>query len=257
VIARSVLRPTFFTALKLPAMALLAVAAAGACMGVLTRDPPPPAQAKAPAFEAGRINSAEMPGERPGDAHQFIERLDWTLSAVSPDQRSIALQAGKGRSDRKTISLVPFRDLLMPSGLYLDGLRVAPDARVTVDGQPAGLNRLREGMRVNVELSADHLAVVGIRAASENPDSLFVQVLERVDAAGRAVSFTVPGTAHALERVPVADGARITWFRSRPEEAVRVGALEFKDLREGMPVSIGLEIGEDGRLSIRSLIVAR
>ncbi len=191
------------------------------------------------------------------EARRLVERMDWTLSDVKPGERAIELQSGKGRAGKQTKSLIQFKEIMALSGLVLEGLKLAPLAHVVIDGQPAELADLREGMRITIELLEGSLEASVVNASTANEDSPFAGIVERVDASNRLVTLSGLGTVQNLENVQIADDARLSWFRARPDEAISFQALRLEELPVGTPVSIHLVIREDGQLSIVSLTAAR
>jgi RNA polymerase sigma factor (sigma-70 family) len=256
-LARNVSRRMALSSLKLPAFAFLALAAAGALLASWASGPPRRYKAKAPTSVPAANKPDGAPVEGPVDPRRFVEGLDWILSAVDPDRGTIAVHAGKDRAGPQAISLIQFRGQTVPSGLGLGGLKVAADARVDVDGRPADLTQLRAGMRLKVDLAPDRLAVTRIHASWGGAGTpLFVQVVENVDVEGKALSFSLSDRPRRLVKVRVAEGTPITRLHARPDEGLRVSRLGLRDLRPGTPASIELQVGEDGRLTVSSLVCA-
>jgi hypothetical protein len=209
------------------------------------------------AIARSEIHEASRPRDRPTDARVFLEGLNWALSLVDAGKREIAVHAGKGRAGHQAVSLVQLRGRTVPAGLSLGALRVAPDASLAIDDRRAGLDELRPGMLVRIELSGDRMEVTAVRARSDGAvPPPFVQVIHEVDAAGRTLWFSLPESPPNPVQFPVAEGAAITGFYLTPESAIWTRHLELKELRTGVPVSLGLEIGAGGRPLITSVMCA-
>jgi RNA polymerase sigma factor (sigma-70 family) len=237
-IAKNVSRVMRLSEWKLPATILLAVA-------------------------AGLGGWAHMPikSEAMGafdDRRALVEGMDWALSAVDPERGWISLESPRGQRGGEVAALVQFQGVIAPGGLTLEHLEVAPDVRVSFEGKAVDLSRLRVGMAVAVELDPDRFAATGLRVrASGAPSTAEVLHLEEVDVAGRTISVAVGDRPWVIEKLGVDPEARITLLEVGADQALRLQGLEFQDLRPGMPVSLTLAMGRDGRLFVRSVKCAR
>jgi hypothetical protein len=110
-------------------------------------------------------------------------------------------------------------------------------------------------MRAAVRMAPDRFAASEVRASSAQPPA-FLYVLEDVDAAARTVTVILKQKALRLEKVRIADDARIHRMRTRPvgtgpDSTIRMDEISLRDLRPGMPVSLTLVVTEGGDLVAR------
>jgi hypothetical protein len=122
----------------------------------------------------------------------------------------------------------------------LDGVPVAQDAKVTIDGKEAKLANLGVGMRVSVEWAKDGASLSRVEAVSPPPEVSYT--LKSVDAEKRLVTATTEGKGPTLEDVPVAKDAAIVIRRTNTE----IGDGKLADLRPGASVYLRLSAGPDG-----------
>jgi hypothetical protein len=253
-LAKSVSRLVLLSELRRGAAVVLTLAALGTGVGALALGPPQRDEARAPGEVPDGGRAAEARG--PIDQRKLVEGMDWFVAAVDPERRTVSFDDLVGRRGGEGITIVGFRGGQAPSGLTIRGLRVAEEARITVDGRAAGLERLRAGMRITVELAPDRFAAAGIRAESPIPPAS-LYLLEEVDPVGRTLSVFVGGGRPVIEKIRVAEGVSVRLMDVPLDGALRLGNLSLADLRPGMPVALTMEMGEDGRLFVRSIMCAR
>jgi hypothetical protein len=112
-------------------------------------------------------------------------------------------------------------------------------------------------MRAALRLAADRFAAVEVRATSPQA-AAFRYVVEGVDAANRTMTVALKSKDLRLEKIRVAEDARIQRARFRPvgdgpDLELKIGEVPLGDIRPGMLVSLTLDATEGGGLVARSI----
>ena len=147
----------------------------------------------------------------------FVELATWKLMAVDAAKRTVSLRWSEV--------------------IALDGLSVAPDAQVVVDGQEKQLGDLKPGMWITPKLDRGRTRIAKIVATSKEVDLYVVwsvnveQSIIKVRLGGFGVDF------------PVAKDARII---------VNSQQVKLADLQPGMHVALELAV-TDNRIAVKTI----
>ena len=173
---------------------------------------------------------------------------EWTLASVSARRGTIALCEGPaGEPGLTRVAFGP--DGYQPLGVSVEGLPVAADARVSLDGKPAKLADLKRGMRVKVRLGKEPVRVTKVEARSVKegtlPPAPSVWHVRAVDP--KAKRLTVTGEAVTLKNLEVTEDTKVTGYALAADSGVRAARLDLAapELKEG--ASVGLLFGFDAK----------
>ena len=155
--------------------------------------------------------------------------------------------SGGGRSDHRGASYVPTTS--SPSGyeVYLEGLGVAPDAAVLIDGKRGKLADLQSGMRLSLRLASDRPVITQVDAVRSEP----YYVIKAVDVNAKTLTValvgrrgTAPGApAKTFSDLSVACDARVTISGKKAALA---------ELKPGMRVALLLAVDQN-QLVVRDI----
>jgi RNA polymerase sigma factor (sigma-70 family) len=262
-LVEGVLKTVLLKKLKIAALALLVVLACigGGALALPSASPSAKRNTIGQLREAGQEGRPAANAPRGGAAgakagaegwRRYLEHLDWLLTALDLDGRTISLDDRRDASADKALVLLPAG----PSGCAVAGLKVAPGARITLDGKEARLSDLKPGQRVKVRLAKDRFLVSDIEASARPP--VFRYVLKSVDAAGRTVTVQNVEKQITLKDVPVAENAQLNRFKRETADddqgfVARLPSIALSDLRAGMLLALELTADESAGLVIRSL----
>ncbi len=155
--------------------------------------------------------------------------------------------SGRGRSDNRGSSYIP--TVSLPSGyeVYLQGLGVAPDAVILIDGKRGKLADLETGMRLSLRLASDRPVVTRVDAVRSEP----YYVIKAIDVAAKTLTVvlvgrrgTAPGApAKTLSDLSVACDVRVTISGKKAALA---------ELNPGMHVALLLAVDQN-QLVVRDI----
>jgi RNA polymerase sigma factor (sigma-70 family) len=251
-----VLKAMRMTRLTIAASVFLLLALAGIGTAVFSQPAAPPVQLPAPPEKEARPEEPPRPALGPLLKH--LQAREWLLTAVDAKKGRLSVSYQPQADDSLGRFAAGFweKGLLsvMTTGLTVDGLEVAPDAKVLLDGETVKLKDLKTGMRVVLWLGADKLTVTKINAAS--PRAKVGYHLKAVDPVKNVISVTT-GDGSPVGDLPVAKDARIFvqligWGEFKHETRT----LKLADLKPGMLLSLQLAVDGD-RLVVRSIQVSR
>lgn len=206
-----------------------------------------------------------------------ITSQEWYLTKVDGNKHTISVSdAG---SDKERLHIHQRHEArFFANGMSLDGLAVAKDATVFIDGKEGRFSDLRAGMRVSFQMAKDKSLLAKVNATTlREPKALYV--LKSVDAAKNTITvaigenrpnwgaewvFSVREQAdkgNQLMELPVAKDARIRreWLEIK-EGKVDVGGvksqeIKLTDLKAGWSVALELT-AVDGKLLIKGIMVS-
>jgi RNA polymerase sigma factor (sigma-70 family) len=234
----------------------------------------PPAQGQPPVQNNVQAAVAPADGNRTNadakkatvskaDARRLIETLDWALTEVDAARSVISLSDHfHGAGFPGTLNVVQGRQMILvatprgtaAAGLTLHRLRVAPTAKITVDGKPAQIGDLHPGLRAKLRLAEAGAVVAGIDAVTPRP-AVFSYVLKAVDAKRGVITASLPKLDLELQDVPVSADAVIQQLRTEP--GLFLGKLTLADLEPGMFLALEMTAGDDGQLTVTSILATR
>jgi hypothetical protein len=251
IIAASVSRMLRWSELKLPVAAVLIVAGASAsALTYIQRREPEPQAASTPKNQSKSPTAAVS---SPDDQRKVVKSKEWFVAEVDPARRTISLDDRNADHTKEVVGLASAQGATVPWGLRFAGIKVADDARIAVDDQPGELSGVRTGMRVAIDLAPDRLVITMIRAHSPFPPAR-VCIVEEVDLNARTISVSLGETGARLDKLRLTRGARIILLNAPPNGAVRFQTLALRDLRPGIAVALTLQMSQDGRFDVSSVM---
>jgi hypothetical protein len=196
--------------------------------------------------DAARSNEALL--------HRKVQEASWLLTQVDIARNTISLTtpptndggtAFVGEGGRIRIQI--------QNGVSLNGLPVARNAVIQLNGKTVQLSALKAEMRLALQMSKDSLTIIGITATS--PDTDVRYTVKAVDVIHNTIIVTLGRDGPALESLLVAKDAKIeVEYSDKKNKADFTERRKLSDLRAGMPVR--LEIGLDGgRLLVKAIQV--
>jgi hypothetical protein len=156
---------------------------------------------------------------------QQLQLLDWILESVHASTLSIAITS-------------PTREHAARSSLSLEGLVVANDATILIDGNKGKFGDLKQGMKLSLQFAADQDMIAKVQATSERQVDYVLKGMDLKKSTVSLTTLTVGGQTFSLEGLPVADNAEISIEGQRHK---------LTDLKAGMHVSL-LMTTENGQL---------
>jgi RNA polymerase sigma factor (sigma-70 family) len=250
-LTKGVIQDMCFTKLKiLTTLAVLVIGSAG--MGFYAYHCAAAQQTESAAKQAGEKPSvAVQPAAAPpAGVRQLLETMKWRITAIDRAKRTISVDDSAASDDSKdrtkTLIFITTADGTGLLGLSLDGLPVAADATITLEGKAAQFVDLKAGMRLELKLSKDHTTISSL-AATLPPPPAFRYVLQSVDAGKRTISVVIQGRNLALT-LPLAADASIEILRRDPGTLFHRGSLQ--DLKPGMSLCLKMGPDADGRAMV-------
>jgi len=203
------------------------------------------------------------------DSRKLIEALDWALTEVDAARSVISVSDHIRAPGPGTIGVINGRtDIVLvttpagsaAAGLALRGLRVAKDAKITLDGKAAQLDDLKGSGSIGrylvakLRLQEGGAVVAGIEATSPRPP-IFSYVLKAVDAKRRTITASLAEKQLELNDLPVSADAKIQQLRVEPAAWLR--NLTLADLEPGMFLALELTARDDGQLTVTSILASK
>jgi RNA polymerase sigma factor (sigma-70 family) len=154
---------------------------------------------------------------------------------------------GGGTGNGRGFAYVP--SVSLPSGneVYLEGLGIATDATILIDGKRRKLTDLQPGMRLSLQLASDRPVVTRVHAVWSEP----YYVIRAIDAAANTLTVDLVGRrgtapealANTFEDLAVARNVRVTLGGKKAALA---------DLKPGMRVALALAVDQN-QLVVRDI----
>jgi RNA polymerase sigma factor (sigma-70 family) len=224
-------------------------------IGLLAFASSEPPAAPAPQQEArDDAKPAKKVAVVPEGVRRQMEELDWLLTGIDPDKRTMNLDDRRDAAPGKAVTLVATPGTVGPTGFALSGLKVAPDAQVTLNGKDARLADLKPGQRIKVRIATDRLLVTAVEAQA--PPPVFRYKLKAVDAKRRTLTVENQEKNLVMKDLPIAEQAELMRFVLMADKTVHLRDVAQTDLRVGMAVSLELAADEAAGLVVRGLTVA-
>jgi hypothetical protein len=184
-----------------------------------------------------------------------VQSRSWTLKSVNVDNRTITIwdrpRGGGGfqlvLGDGNPANRPPDQ-----KGARLEGLQLAPQAKVFIDGRAASLEELKLGMALLVKIAHGKTQIAEILAVTNGrEDQYFV---EAVDLKRNTVTVRVNNTTAEL---PLAKSAKLI-VETIPPGTRESQTIEgpMTDLPRGIPVHLQMGV-QDDRLVIRVLKISQ
>lgn len=193
------------------------------------------------------VASPSQEGKAGSDQRQLSKQLQgipWYLVHADPEARTIKVSdspvAGTNSLDQENqIFMVdPYGHIL------LEGLSVAKDAKITLDGKPARLGQLRPGLQLTIRFAENGQTIMSIEAAKPQPELR----VKAVDADKNTITVTL-GPDRTFKELPVAKDVYIYFYhKGNP------GPL--KEVEAGMRATIKL-VMENGQLIVKDIRVRK
>lgn len=164
-----------------------------------------------------------------------VAQVDWEKRTLSVEQMPVisgqAVNAKVGVWDAETGRALRVGAAFPGSGLALERITVARDAKVTIDGSDGKFEDVQEGMAASLQFAADKPVITGIHATSRSPRGL---LLKKTDAEKNTITVALRGEDVAL------------MLRSDAKYYVNGEEKGFDELKPGMRVE--LRFGADESL---------
>jgi hypothetical protein len=244
-------------------------------LGALLTPRPTPVQAQGPV----QAKKEEAPREKPPEPtglRDYLQAQCWTLARVnaakntldvsfSPDTSGpfpatpgmfgqLAAPASKKDADKMpVIKGPPGKFPLWMSGLSFDGLPLAREAKILIDGQERKAADLKAGMRLWLYLAKERLAVARVVAMTKVATQVFY-ILEGVDVKKRTIVVVAGGNRFTLS-VPESASIYEEWTDYSGAKPDRRD-LKLSDLTPLTALVLQLAV-EEGRVVVKNIRATR
>jgi RNA polymerase sigma factor (sigma-70 family) len=215
--------------------ALLCAGLGKAVLTYQTQAAEPPGDKPPPRGGRERVE-AKGPAEAPKAAavSRHLEALPWNVAKIDWEKRTLsveempvisgqAINAKVGLWDAETGRALRVVAAFPGSGLALERITVARDAKVTIDGSNGTFEDVKEGMAASLQFAADKPVITRIHATSRSPRGL---LLKKTDAEKNTITVALRGEDVALV------------LRSDAKYYVNGEEKGFDELKPGMRVEL-------------------
>jgi hypothetical protein len=273
-LTEGVLKAMLLSRLKIATALGLLLAVLG--LGAPLTPRPTLVQAQGPVQAKKEEAPKEKPPPEPAGLRDYLQTQCWTLTRVnavkntldlhfSPDTSGpfpatpgmfgqLAAPASKKDADKMpAIKGPPGKFPLWRSGLSFDGLPLAREAKILIDGQERKAADLKAGMRLWLYLEKERLAVARVVAMTKVATQVFY-ILEGVDAKARTIAVVAGGNRFTLS---VPEGASIyeewtDYSGAKPDRR----DLKLSDLTPLTALVLHLAV-EEGRVVVKNIRATR
>jgi hypothetical protein len=185
-----------------------------------------------------------------------LQSRSWTLKGLNLEQRTITICDRPNRATGGlTLVLGGQNGVVKPpdqKGAVLEGLQLAPEAKVLIDGRTANLTDLKVGMTLLLKIAKGKTQISAIQAVTQSKEDQYF--VEAVDLKKNTITVRVNNTTAEL---PLGKGAKMI-VEMVPPGVNQAQTVEspVTDIARGTPVH--LQMGVEGeRLVIRSLKISQ
>jgi hypothetical protein len=213
------------------------------------------ATAGRPREAAGEDKEQPKPAPKVVALPEVVAKVPWTLRSVSVKKGVISLSDFGGGPD-VTTALIANADGFSVAGVTVNGLTLAADAEISLDGKPAKVGDLKEGMSVSVRLAKDAAKVTKVEAKSveegKGGGPLAVWTLKSVDPKKGLATFTNEKLGMTVKDLEITKDTHVTLCEREPFG--KATDLAVENLKEGSVVSLEFQFDKKtGKLCLAAI----
>ena len=212
---------------------------------------------------------AAYPGDEPAKAKAGAKDVsvaevfgsgEWTLTGVDEKKGLVHLSNGPGGIEGAPAgpAVIPTKDGPVVAGFLVSGLPLGEAAKLTLDGKPAKVGDLKQGMIVKVQLAKDSLRVSKLEAASQTkgqasrgPSSLWT--VKATDSKKKTLTVTNASLGLTVKDLAVTEETQAQVMGTM---TLRADDLKLGELKEGTSVALGFRVDAKAGTFVLDLLAA-